>query len=139
MWDIFEAREWRKLIAGEDVSITMKDLKSYVEISHGYQEDSPQISMLFEVLTEFDNDQKSLFVKFITGSERLPIGGLASLQPKLAVAKRIDNSVQNPDDSLPSVMTCTNYFKLPPYSSKVTMKEKILMAITEGQGAFLLT
>lgn len=139
MWNIFEAREWRKLIAGEDVSLTMKDLTKYVEISHGYHKDSPQISMLFEVLTEFDNDQKSLFVKFITGSERLPIGGLASLQPKLSVAKRIDDSVQNPDDSLPSVMTCTNYFKLPPYSSKVTMKEKILKAITEGQGAFLLT
>lgn len=139
LWNLFEAREWRRLVSGEDVQLTLKDLNKYVEISHGYEKDSPQISMLFEVLTEFDNDQKSLFVKFITGSERLPIGGLASLQPKLAIAKRIDESVQNPDDSLPSVMTCTNYFKLPPYSSKVTMKEKILKAITEGQGAFLLT
>ncbi|OHT05278.1 hypothetical protein TRFO_27040 [Tritrichomonas foetus] len=138
-WNLLDAREWRRLIAGEDVSITMKDLKDYVEISHGYHKDSPQISMLFEVLTEFDNSQKSLFVKFITGSERLPIGGLASLQPQLAVAKRIDDSVDNPDDSLPSVMTCTNYFKLPPCSSKKMMKEKILKAITEGQGAFLLT
>ncbi|KAK8894789.1 hypothetical protein M9Y10_023227 [Tritrichomonas musculus] len=139
IWNLFEARELRTLIAGEEVNITMKDLTNYVEISHGYESNSPQIKMLFDILVEFDNHEKSLFVKFITGSERLPIGGLASLQPQLAVAKKIDESIQNQDDALPSVMTCTHYFKLPPYSTKEKMKEKILLAITEGQGAFLLT
>lgn len=139
IWNLLEARELRTLIAGEEVNITMKDLTNFVEISHGYESNSPQIKMLFDILIEFDNHEKSLFVKFITGSERLPIGGLASLQPQLAVAKKIDDSVENQDDTLPSVMTCTHYFKLPPYSTKDKMKEKILLAITEGQGAFLLT
>lgn len=68
--------------------LTMKDLTKYVEISYGYQKFILQVSILFEFLTEFDNDQKSLFVKCITVREKLQIGGLASLQPKLADAKR---------------------------------------------------
>jgi len=37
------------------------------------------------------------------------------------------------------VMTCANYLKLPPYSSKEKMREKLIYAITEGQGSFHLS
>ncbi|AQK61305.1 ATP binding microtubule motor family protein [Zea mays] len=37
---------------------------------------------------------------------------------------------------LPSVMTCANYVKLPPYSTKEIMREKLLYAILEGRGSF---
>ena len=43
------------------------------------------------------------------------------------------------DGDLPSVMTCANYIKLPPYSSKAVMKERVLFAIREGQGSFDLS
>ena len=43
------------------------------------------------------------------------------------------------DGDLPSVMTCANYIKLPPYSSKKIMQARILYAIREGQGSFDLS
>lgn len=43
------------------------------------------------------------------------------------------------DDYLPSVMTCVNYLKLPDYSSLEMMRERMMLAIREGQGAFLLS
>lgn len=43
------------------------------------------------------------------------------------------------DGDLPSVMTCANYIKLPPYSSKTVMQERVLFAIREGQGSFDLS
>jgi E3 ubiquitin-protein ligase TRIP12 len=43
------------------------------------------------------------------------------------------------DSDLPSVMTCANYFKLPPYSSKEILKDRLLFAIREGQGSFDLS
>ena len=43
------------------------------------------------------------------------------------------------DGDLPSVMTCANYIKLPPYSSKTVMKERVLYAVREGQGSFDLS
>jgi E3 ubiquitin-protein ligase TRIP12 len=36
-------------------------------------------------------------------------------------------------------MTCANYIKLPPYSSKAVARSRILFAIREGQGSFDLS
>lgn len=44
-----------------------------------------------------------------------------------------------PDDYLPSVMTCVNYLKLPNYSSATVLKERLNVAMAEGQGAFHLS
>ena len=43
------------------------------------------------------------------------------------------------DADLPSVMTCANYIKLPPYSSKEVMRQRLMYAISEGQGSFDLS
>lgn len=43
------------------------------------------------------------------------------------------------DADLPSVMTCANYIKLPPYSSKAVMAARLMYAIREGQGSFDLS
>ncbi|GER27717.1 E3 ubiquitin-protein ligase UPL3 [Striga asiatica] len=40
---------------------------------------------------------------------------------------------------LPSVITCANYLKLPPYSSKEIMYKKLLYAISEGHGSLDLS
>jgi E3 ubiquitin-protein ligase TRIP12 len=77
--------------------------------------------------------------QFITGSPRLPVGGLARLSPRLTVVQKKPEAGVSSDAYLPSVMTCANYLKLPDYSSKQVMRERLLTAINEGQGAFLLS
>ncbi|KAH0790487.1 E3 ubiquitin-protein ligase UPL4-like isoform X5 [Histomonas meleagridis] len=138
-FNLFTEDEICNLIEGEIVRITEKELIENVEISHGYSQNSPQIKMLFDTIAEMNNDQQSMLIKFITGCNRLPIGGLKALNPKLVIAKRVTDDNQNPDDTLPSVMTCSNYFKMPEYSNRETLKERLLYAINEGQGTFLLT
>ena len=43
------------------------------------------------------------------------------------------------DEFLISVMTCQNYVKLPDYSDSGVLRQRLLTAITEGQGAFHLS
>lgn len=43
------------------------------------------------------------------------------------------------DSQLPSVMTCANYIKLPPYSSKEVTARQLRYALLEGQGSFDLS
>ena len=76
---------------------------------------------------------------FITGSPRLPLGGLKSLRPKLTVVKRTWDEGENPDSFLPSVMTCQNYVKLPDYSSLEILKSKMSYAVKEGVNSFNLS
>ena len=92
----------------------------------------------------------------MTGCPRLPPGGLGGLSPRLTVVRKQPSGVQtsspgkptnpatNPgttaaDADLPSVMTCANYLKLPPYSSEDIMRARILFAIKEGQCSFDLS
>ncbi|CAM8924666.1 unnamed protein product [Rhodiola kirilowii] len=135
---IFNEEELDRLLCGERCLLAHPDeLLDHVKFDHGYTASSPPIIDLLEILQEFDHCQQRAFVQFVTGTPRLPPGGLATLNPKLTVVrKHSDNFV---DAELPSAMTCANYLKLPPYSSKGIMKEKLLYAISEGQGSFHLS
>jgi len=63
-----------------------------------------------------------------------------ALSPHLTIVKKtFDSGDVNPDHYLPSVMTCANYLKLPYYSSKEVLREKLRMASLEGQYSFHLS
>ncbi|KAD3337492.1 hypothetical protein E3N88_33012 [Mikania micrantha] len=129
---IFTDEELERLLCGESETWNSNQLSDLIKFDHGYTASSPPILHFLEVIQEFDYEQQKAFLKFVTGAPRLPLGGLASLNPKLTIVRKHCDKLVDVD--LPSVMTCANYLKLPPYSSKETMKEKLLYAITEGQG-----
>ena len=42
---------------------------------HGYTHDSQAIKFLFEVISYYDGNEQRMFLQFVTGSPRLPVGG----------------------------------------------------------------
>ncbi|PKA51906.1 E3 ubiquitin-protein ligase UPL4 [Apostasia shenzhenica] len=134
---IFSEAELELLLCGERDTWTFSDLLDHVKFDHGYTASSPPIINLLETIQEFTSDQQRAFLQFVTGAPRLPPGGLAALNPKLTIVRKVCN--YEVDMDLPSVMTCANYLKLPPYSTKERMKQRMLYAITEGQGSFHLS
>ncbi|KAI3696775.1 hypothetical protein L6452_29309 [Arctium lappa] len=134
---IFTNEELERLLCGEREAWDSNQLPDLIKFDHGYTASSPPIVHLLEILQELDYEQQKAFLKFVTGAPRLPLGGLSSLNPKFTIVRKHCDKLVDAD--LPSVMTCANYLKLPPYSSKETMKEKLFYAITEGQGSFHLS
>ncbi|KAL3531894.1 hypothetical protein ACH5RR_005415 [Cinchona calisaya] len=134
---LFTEEELERLLCGERELWDSNELLNHLKFDHGYTASSPPIVNLLQIIQEFDHEQQRLFLRFVTGAPRLPSGGLASLNPKLTIVRKHCSNWADAD--LPSVMTCANYLKLPPYSSKERMKEKLLYAITEGQGSFHLS
>jgi E3 ubiquitin-protein ligase TRIP12 len=114
-------------------------LSESIKADHGYANDSPTIRRLIEVMSQFKPTEQREFLKFITGSPRLPVGGLKALNPKLTVVRKTPEFGNTADAYLPSAMTCANYLKLPDYSSKDVMIQKLKLAMTEGQGSFHLS
>jgi hypothetical protein len=93
-----------------------------------------------QVLQDMSDAQRRLFLRFLTGSSTLPTGGLQGLRPPITVVRReSDNKSVSSDEYLPSVMTCVNYLKLPPYSSREVLQTKLHAAIRQGQAAFHLS
>nr|XP_027105661.1 E3 ubiquitin-protein ligase UPL3-like isoform X2 [Coffea arabica]XP_027112032.1 E3 ubiquitin-protein ligase UPL3-like isoform X2 [Coffea arabica] len=147
---IFSPNELDYLLCGRRELWKADTLVDHIKFDHGYTAKSPAIVNLLEIMGEFNPEQQRAFCQFVTGAPRLPPGGLAVLNPKLTIVRKHSSSAGNTtnssigpsesaDDDLPSVMTCANYLKLPPYSTKEIMYKKLLYAISEGQGSFDLS
>lgn len=147
---IFSPHELDYLLCGRRELWEPESLADHIKFDHGYTAKSPAIVNLLEIMGEFTPEQQHAFCQFVTGAPRLPPGGLAALNPKLTIVRKHSSTATNTaanaagisdsaDDDLPSVMTCANYLKLPPYSTKEIMYKKLLYAISEGQGSFDLS
>jgi len=107
---------------------------------HGFNADSAAIRMLYEILASYSRNEQRQFLQFVTGCPRLPVGGFKALSPPLKIVKKsFDSPAVNPDEYLPSVMTCVNYLKLPDYSTIGIMRDKLRVAAMEGQLSFHLS
>jgi len=136
---IFDPEEVDQLVGGHRGFWDPQDFLDQVHAERGYTKESASIKNLAAILEEFDPLEKRLFLRFATGTPRLPADGLKGLSPPLTVGLKPPEPGTLPDDYLPSVMTCTNYLKLPDYSTKEVMREKLLMACREGHLSFHLS
>ncbi|GBE62080.1 ubiquitin HECT domain containing protein [Babesia ovata] len=118
----------------QDVFWTPEHLQMHIVPDHGYDVSSHAYQLLIMVLSEFTEVERRQFLRFCTGSPVLPKQGFAGLKPVMRVVKKGDNV-----DELPSVMTCSNYLKLPNYENVAQLRTKLLQAIGEGQGSFHLS
>merc|ERR1712176_738921 len=78
------------------------------------------------VLGEFDIIQKRQFLKFVTGSDLAPLGGLERIKMK------IQRNGGEPTQHLPTSHTCFNLLMLPEYSNREKLKELLVAAIANA-------
>ncbi len=136
----FKPGEIEDLVCGgRDAKWDLATLQENVLPAHGYDKASPQYKFLIQYMGQLERPMQRLFLQYVTGSPRLPLGGFAKLTPKLTVAKRVTPEGDHPDLYLPSVMTCQNYLKLPEYTIYEVFKDKFDYALHEGQNSFTLS
>eukprot|EP01133_Synstelium_polycarpum_P007971 gene7971-9365_t len=126
-------------LTGTDNDWTVDSLMESTKCDHGYTNSSLTVQNLFKIMSEFSPEERKQFLLFITGSPHLPIQGFKGLNPRLTIVKKHHLPPHSPDDHLLSVMSCTNYIKLPDYTTKDVMKSKLLYAMKEGQSSFHLS
>ena len=63
----------------------------------------------------------------MTGSDRVPIGGLSALPFKLM--RNGDG-----DERLPTAQTCFHVLLLPQYSNEEVLKDRLLLALDNAEG-----
>ena len=92
-----------------------------------YEYDSESIKYLWEILLDFNQEEKKKFLSFVTGCDRAPIDGLGALT--IVVSNGGTDLNQ-----LPTAHTCFNNLILPDYKDKEKMKKAILTAINYSEG-----
>eukprot|EP00931_Biecheleriopsis_adriatica_P019742 TRINITY_DN13378_c0_g3_i1.p1 TRINITY_DN13378_c0_g3~~TRINITY_DN13378_c0_g3_i1.p1 ORF type:complete len:1878 (+),score=391.01 TRINITY_DN13378_c0_g3_i1:126-5759(+) len=141
---IWSEQELASIIVGssvqDDTFWGLEHLNANIKAQHGYTTESRCFRDLLTFLSELSSENRRNFLMFATGAPSLPIGGFGGLKPPLTVVKKeTPPAPLTPDHFMPSVMTCANYFKLPEYSSAEILKQKLELAMREGQSAFLLS
>ncbi|XP_077974377.1 putative E3 ubiquitin-protein ligase HERC1 isoform X2 [Styela clava] len=87
------------------------------------EEDSKLITWLWQALEDFSNNERVLFLKFVSGRSRLP-ANVVDIPQKFQITK-----IERPIDSLPTSQTCFFQLRLPSYSSQEVLAEKLRYAI----------
>lgn len=132
---VFTPRELELLISGlPDIDII--DLKENTDYQ-GWKATDPEIEWFWNIMQSLTRNEKAAFLQFVTGSAKVPLAGFAELQGMRGIQKFSIHKAGGSSGALMSAHTCFNSLDLPKYSSEEEMREKLLYAISEGQGSFM--
>lgn len=129
----FDEREMELMLCGMQ-EIDVDDWENNSIYRH-YNKNSKQVMWLWKFIRELDNEKRTRFLQFVTGTCRLPVGGFRELigsnGPQLFCVEKMGKETW-----LPRSHTCFNRLDLPPYKSYEQLVEKLTFAIenTEGFG-----
>ncbi|XP_026193872.1 ubiquitin-protein ligase E3A [Cyclospora cayetanensis] len=77
---LFRPEELQLLLLGKEEELDVSLLQKAATYQDGYTEDSPAVSMFWSVCRGFSPEEKKKLLMFITGSDRIPLGGPQSLR-----------------------------------------------------------
>jgi len=126
----FEPTEIDQLIGGVEPSVD--DLKTHADYAEPLTDSAPLVKQFWEITATFDEEELKRLVRFVTGTDKVPIGGFAHLvgssgtQPFTIAPKKTGG--------LPTAHTCFNRLELPAYADSNQMRKELLIAISEYAG-----
>ncbi|MEE6507642.1 hypothetical protein FKM82_027611 [Ascaphus truei] len=122
---LFTGYEIETMVCGSP-DIPLHLLKS-VATYKGIEPTASLIQWFWEVMESFSNTERSLFLRFVWGRTRLP-RTIADFRGRDFVVQVLDK-YNPPDHFLPESYTCFFLLKLPRYSCKQVLEEKLKYAI----------
>ncbi|XP_043530291.1 probable E3 ubiquitin-protein ligase HERC4 isoform X2 [Chiloscyllium plagiosum] len=89
-----------------------------------YQNTDRAVRNFWQVFESLPEEKKKRFLAFLSGTDRIPAGGIQNYCIKI-----LKSRTDEPDSSYPRAYTCTMSLELPNYSSIEILREKLLHAI----------
>ncbi|XP_059171742.1 ubiquitin-protein ligase E3B-like [Physella acuta] len=151
---MFSSPELQKLISGDGDCLDMEDLRRHTQYYGGYHNNHKVINWLWDIVeNDLSIEEKGLFLKFVTSCSKPPLLGFAHMEPPFSIRCVEVSDDQDTGDTVGSVLkgffnikkkdaggrlptssTCFNLLKLPNYSKKSVLREKLKYAIHSHSG-----
>ncbi|XP_026282026.1 ubiquitin-protein ligase E3B [Frankliniella occidentalis] len=151
---LFSTPELQRLISGDNVPLDLRDLRRHTQYYGGFHDSHRVVNWLWDVLDrDFSEDERALFLKFVTSCSKPPLLGFAHLEPPFSIrcvevgddedtGDTIASVIRgfftirkkDPQNRLPTSSTCFNLLKLPNYQKKSTLREKLRYAVSSNTG-----
>ncbi|CAB3255423.1 unnamed protein product [Arctia plantaginis] len=122
---LFSAAEIETLVCGSpDIPVhTLRASATY----KGVEPNAPLVQWFWEVMEELSGSERALFLRFVWGRTRLPRAPQDPRQRDFVL--QVLDKYQPPDHFLPESYTCFFLLKMPRYSCKSVLREKLRYAI----------
>ncbi|XP_053460972.1 probable E3 ubiquitin-protein ligase HERC3 isoform X2 [Nycticebus coucang] len=124
--ELFQPSELRAMMVGSS-NYSWEELEETAIYKGDYSATHPTVKLFWETFHEFPLEKKKKFLLFLTGSDRIPIYGMASLQIVI-------QSTASGEEYLPVAHTCYNLLDLPKYSSKDVLCARLTQALDNYEG-----
>merc|ERR1711871_1448706 len=132
---MFGPRELQMIISGGEGGLDLEDMKANTVYSGAYSESHEQIQWFWDIMTnDWGPSEHQALLKFITSCPRPPLLGFSHVNPKLCLQCTGPADQDGTGVRLPSSATCMNLLKLPLYSSREELRDKLGYAINSNSG-----
>lgn len=133
---LFGAAELKKELSGEGLDQLdgdrlrkmMEAWQKYTDYEGGYTDRSRVVRWLWELMCARECLPGAV-LRFVTGQSRVSESGFEALRPRFCIVCAGEDEA-----ALPSAATCLNLLRLPNYSSKELLKQKLEYALADGGG-----
>ncbi|XP_045760290.1 probable E3 ubiquitin-protein ligase HERC2 isoform X8 [Maniola jurtina] len=122
---LFNASELETLVCGSP-DIPVHALRASATYK-GIEPNAPLVQWFWEVMEELSGSERALFLRFVWGRTRLPRAPQDPRQRDFVL--QVLDKYQPPDHFLPESYTCFFLLKMPRYSCKSVLREKLRYAI----------
>ncbi|XP_049884481.1 probable E3 ubiquitin-protein ligase HERC2 isoform X2 [Pectinophora gossypiella] len=122
---LFSAAELETLVCGSP-DIPVHALRASATYK-GVEPNAPLVQWFWEVMEELSGSERALFLRFVWGRTRLPRAPQDPRQRDFVL--QVLDKYQPPDHFLPESYTCFFLLKMPRYSCKAVLREKLRYAI----------
>ncbi|KAK9454511.1 hypothetical protein V1511DRAFT_517796 [Dipodascopsis uninucleata] len=131
---IFNEQELELLISGLP-DIDVDDWRNNT-VYQNYSPSSPQIQWFWRAVRSFDAEERAKLLQFVTGTSKVPLNGFSELEGMNGVSRFSIHRDYGHKERLPSSHTCFNQLDMPEYDSYESLRNSLLLAITEGREGF---
>ncbi|XP_001354157.2 ubiquitin-protein ligase E3B [Drosophila pseudoobscura] len=151
---LFSPPELQRLISGDTAPLDLRDLRKHTQYYGGFHDSHRVVGWLWDILgKDFTEEERKLFLKFVTSCSKPPLLGFAHLEPPFSIrcvevgddedtGDTIGSVIRgfftirkkDPLNRLPTSSTCFNLLKLPNYQKKSTLRDKLRYAVSSNTG-----
>ncbi|TRY88331.1 hypothetical protein DNTS_018819 [Danionella cerebrum] len=127
---LFQPSELMAMVVGNN-NYNWDEMEENASYKGEFSASHPTVKLFWEVFHEFSLEKKKQFLLFLTGSDRIPIHGMASL-------RIVIQSTAAEEHYLPVAHTCYNMLDMPCYQTKATLQQRLTQAVEQYEGFSLV-
>ncbi|KAK6494153.1 putative E3 ubiquitin-protein ligase HERC3 isoform X1 [Huso huso] len=127
---LFQPSELMAMVVGNN-NYNWDEMEKNAVYKGEYSASHPTVKIFWEVFHGFQLEKKKQFLLFLTGSDRIPIYGMESLQIVI-------QPTSAGEQYLPVAHTCYNLLDLPKYQTKEILRRRLTQAIEQYEGFSLV-